>query len=59
MFSLLTGGRADSVTLMPDRHELDCDVVQGFLFSKSLSASAFEELLIEHRQVVPSNSSLT
>lgn len=32
---------------------LDCDVVQGFLFSKSLTASAFEELLIEHRQVVP------
>jgi EAL domain-containing protein (putative c-di-GMP-specific phosphodiesterase class I) len=33
---------------------LDCDVLQGFLFSKSLSASAFEELLVEHRQVVPS-----
>ncbi|HEU4769048.1 MAG TPA: EAL domain-containing protein [Pyrinomonadaceae bacterium] len=32
---------------------LNCDVVQGFLFSKSLTASAFEELLIEHRQVVP------
>ena len=31
---------------------LDCDVVQGFLFSKSLSAAAFEELLIEHSQVV-------
>jgi len=34
---------------------LDCDVVQGFLFSKSLSATAFEELLIEHRQVVAPN----
>lgn len=32
---------------------LDCDVLQGFLFSKSLTAAAFEELLIEHRQVVP------
>lgn len=32
---------------------LDCDVVQGFLFSKSLSASAFEELLVEHSQFVP------
>ncbi|HEU4711804.1 MAG TPA: EAL domain-containing protein [Pyrinomonadaceae bacterium] len=36
---------------------LDCDVVQGFLFSKSLTASAFEELLVEHRQIlsVPSD----
>jgi diguanylate cyclase (GGDEF)-like protein/PAS domain S-box-containing protein len=32
---------------------LDCDVLQGFLFSKSLTVSAFEELLMEHRQVVP------
>lgn len=31
---------------------LDCDVVQGYLFSKSLTVSAFEELLVEHRQVV-------
>ncbi|HSE19962.1 MAG TPA: EAL domain-containing protein [Pyrinomonadaceae bacterium] len=30
---------------------LECDVVQGFLFSKALSAKAFEELLIEQRQV--------
>jgi diguanylate cyclase (GGDEF)-like protein/PAS domain S-box-containing protein len=30
---------------------LECDVVQGFLFSKALSARAFEELLIEQRQV--------
>jgi EAL domain-containing protein (putative c-di-GMP-specific phosphodiesterase class I) len=37
---------------------LDCDVLQGFLFSKALSASAFEELLLEHRQVVPSVSSV-
>src|SRR5688572_3301898 len=33
---------------------LDCDVLQGFLFSKALSATAFEELLVEHKQVVPS-----
>ncbi|HEX2270752.1 MAG TPA: EAL domain-containing protein [Pyrinomonadaceae bacterium] len=37
---------------------LDCDVVQGFLFSKSLTAQAFEELLIEHSQVVPISSSV-
>ena len=30
---------------------LECDVVQGFLFSKALSANAFEELLIEQRRV--------
>src|SRR5687768_2008623 len=36
---------------------LDCDVVQGFLFSKSLSVAAFEELLVEYRQVVPVTSS--
>ena len=30
---------------------LECDVVQGFLFSKALSAKAFEELLVEQRQV--------
>jgi EAL domain-containing protein (putative c-di-GMP-specific phosphodiesterase class I) len=30
---------------------LGCDVVQGFLFSKSLSATAFEELLVEQRRV--------
>jgi len=30
---------------------LECDVVQGFLFSKALTAKAFEELLIEQRQV--------
>jgi diguanylate cyclase (GGDEF)-like protein/PAS domain S-box-containing protein len=30
---------------------LECDVVQGFLFSKALSTRAFEELLIEQRQV--------
>jgi diguanylate cyclase (GGDEF)-like protein/PAS domain S-box-containing protein len=30
---------------------LNCDVVQGFLFSKSLTAKAFEELLVEHRQI--------
>jgi diguanylate cyclase (GGDEF)-like protein/PAS domain S-box-containing protein len=34
---------------------LECDVVQGFLFSKSLSARAFEELLIEHSQFVPAS----
>ncbi len=30
---------------------LECDVVQGFLFSKALSASVFEELLVEQRRV--------
>lgn len=30
---------------------LECDVVQGFLFSKALSAPAFEELLVEQRRV--------
>ncbi len=30
---------------------LECDVLQGFLFSKALSASAFEELLVEQKQV--------
>jgi diguanylate cyclase (GGDEF)-like protein/PAS domain S-box-containing protein len=30
---------------------LECDVVQGFLFSKPLSAKAFEELLIEQLRV--------
>src|SRR5215211_2824617 len=34
---------------------LECDVVQGFLFSKAISAAAFEELLVEQRRV----SSLT
>jgi diguanylate cyclase (GGDEF)-like protein/PAS domain S-box-containing protein len=30
---------------------LECDVVQGFLFSKALSPKAFEDLLIEQRKV--------
>jgi diguanylate cyclase (GGDEF)-like protein/PAS domain S-box-containing protein len=30
---------------------LECDVVQGFLFSKALPAKAFEELLTEQRRV--------
>lgn len=30
---------------------LECDVVQGFLFSKALPATTFEELLIEQRRV--------
>ena len=30
---------------------LECDVVQGFLFSKALTARAFEELLVEQRRV--------
>ena len=29
---------------------LECDAVQGFLFSKALSAAAFEELLVEQRR---------
>lgn len=36
---------------------LGCDVVQGFLFSKSLSASAFEELLIEQRRAAALSTS--
>lgn len=35
---------------------LGCDVVQGFLFSKSLSAPAFEELLIEQRRAAASST---
>jgi diguanylate cyclase (GGDEF)-like protein/PAS domain S-box-containing protein len=38
---------------------LECDVVQGFLFSKALHASAFEELLIEQRRVTSGNVSAT
>ena len=30
---------------------LECDVVQGFLFSKALPAGTFEELLVEQRRV--------
>lgn len=30
---------------------LECDVVQGFLFSKALPAATFEELLVEQREV--------
>jgi len=30
---------------------LDCDIMQGFLFSRSLSATDFEELLMEQRRV--------
>lgn len=36
---------------------LGCDVVQGFLFSKSLAASAFEELLVEQRRAAASSTS--
>jgi diguanylate cyclase (GGDEF)-like protein/PAS domain S-box-containing protein len=32
--------------------ELECDVVQGFLFSKALSRGDFEELLIEQCQTI-------
>ena len=35
---------------------LGCDVVQGFLFSKSLEAPAFEELLIEQRRAAASST---
>jgi len=38
---------------------LECDVVQGFLFSKALSSRAFEELLIEQRRVTSGNVSAT
>jgi diguanylate cyclase (GGDEF)-like protein/PAS domain S-box-containing protein len=36
---------------------LGCDVVQGFLFSKSLAAPAFEELLVEQRRAAASSTS--
>lgn len=36
---------------------LGCDVVQGFLFSKSLPAPAFEELLVEQRRAAASSTS--
>jgi diguanylate cyclase (GGDEF)-like protein/PAS domain S-box-containing protein len=35
---------------------LGCDVVQGFLFSKSLPAPVFEELLIEQRRAAASST---
>ena len=38
--------------------ELNCDVVQGFLFSKALSTEDFEELLVEQRQVSSQGSAL-
>src|SRR5829696_7913140 len=38
---------------------LECDVVQGFLFSKALPAGTFEELLIEQRRVTSGNVSPT
>ena len=38
---------------------LECDVVQGFLFSKALSVKAFEELLIEQRRVSSGTVSAT
>ena len=36
---------------------LGCDVVQGFLFSKSLSAPVFEESLVEQRRAAASSTS--
>lgn len=36
---------------------LGCDVVQGFLFSKSLSAGAFEDLLVEQRRAAALSTS--
>jgi len=36
---------------------LGCDVVQGFLFSKSLPAPVFEELLVEQRRAAASSTS--
>ena len=36
---------------------LGCDVVQGFLFSKSLPAPAFEELLVEQRRAAALSTS--
>ena len=38
---------------------LECDVVQGFLFSKALSVTAFEELLVEQARVTAGGPSPT
>jgi diguanylate cyclase (GGDEF)-like protein/PAS domain S-box-containing protein len=38
---------------------LECDVVQGFLFSKALSVTAFEELLMEQARVTAGGPSPT
>ncbi len=38
---------------------LECDVVQGFLFSKALSVTAFEELLMEQARVTSRDVSPT
>ena len=37
--------------------ELECDVVQGYLFSKALSPADFEELLVEQQKVVANSPS--
>ena len=38
---------------------LECDAVQGFLFSKALSAAVFEELLVEQKRVTSGDVSPT
>jgi diguanylate cyclase (GGDEF)-like protein/PAS domain S-box-containing protein len=39
--------------------DLECDVMQGFLFSKALSCEDFEELLVEQRQVNTNSTLVT
>ncbi|HLA10497.1 MAG TPA: EAL domain-containing protein [Pyrinomonadaceae bacterium] len=40
-------------------NSVGCDVVQGFLFSPSLTASAFEELLIEQKRASANGGAVT
>ena len=61
MRAIITLGHAFDLTVIAEGVEtkeqlqyltaLECDVVQGFLFSKSLRANDFEELLVEQRRV--------
>jgi diguanylate cyclase (GGDEF)-like protein len=65
--AIITLGHALDLTVIAEgveTHEqlqyltsLGCDVVQGFLFSKSLSSSAFEELLMEQRRAAALSTS--
>jgi len=65
--AIITLGHALDLTVIAEgveTHEqlqylssLGCDSVQGFLFSKSLSAPAFEELLVEQRRAAALSTS--
>jgi len=64
--AIITLGHALDLTVIAEgveTHEqlqylssLGCDLVQGFLFSKSLAAPAFEELLVEQRRAAASST---